>query len=67
MSNEGKMNVFETSNRKLEQFLFAHFIRHESWYKSDDEMTVWVYQDTPELRAVVAEYKELVSKNRSAR
>lgn len=60
------MNTFETSNRKLEQFLFAHFIRYKSWYKSDDNMTVWVYDDTPEVKKVVAEYRALVAAHRQA-
>lgn len=52
------MNTFETSNRKLEQFLFAHDIRHSSWYKrQSDGMTVWVYPDTAEVAHIVAEYR----------
>ena len=58
------MNTFETCNRKLEQFLFAHFIRHESWYKNEDNLTVWVYPDTPNVRKVVAEYRTLVQEQK---
>lgn len=54
------MNHYETSNRKLENFLFVHDIFHVRWYKNPiDGLTVWVYDDTHELRRVVAEYMEI--------
>lgn len=37
---------FQTANRRLEQFLFLHDIRFDSWHKNEDDMTVWVYHDT---------------------
>ncbi len=51
--------IFETANRKLEQFLYAHKIVACGQHKSDDAMNVWEYQRTPELERVVAEYKAL--------
>ena len=62
------MNTFETSNRKLEQFLFVHDIRHSSWYKREsDNMTVWVYPDTAEVQNIVAEYREICRRRHERR
>lgn len=61
------VRTYETTNRKLENFLFIHDIFHLSYYKSPiDGLTVWVYADTPELRRVVAEYME-IAKRRAER
>lgn len=54
-----KTNLFETSNRRLEQFLFVHDIFHTGWYKNSDGLTTWTYPDTPEVKRVVAEYREI--------
>lgn len=51
--------MFTTTNRKLEQFLYMHKIMFARFSKSEDGMTVWEYERTPELEAVVAEYKKL--------
>lgn len=56
--------VFETDSRKLEQFLFLHDIPHQSFYKNEDNMTVWVYPDNEEVREVVSEYRRIVSRRR---
>lgn len=56
------MNTFETNSRKLEQFLFVHDIRHLSFYKNEDNMTVWVYPDNEEVREVVGEYRRIVAR-----
>lgn len=52
--------IFETTSRKLEQFLFMHDIRYISWRKDDDGMTVWCYTITPETMRVVEEYREII-------
>ena len=52
--------VFETDSRKLEQFLLLHDIHHQSFYKNEDNMTVWVYPDNEEVREVVSEYRRIV-------
>ena len=57
-------HVFETNSRKLEQFLFLHDIQHQSFYKDEDNMTVWVYPDNEEVREVVSEYRRIVSRRR---
>ena len=57
-------SVFETSSRKLEQFLYVHDIQHQSFYKDLDNMTVWVYPDSEELRGVVDEYRRICARRR---
>ena len=57
-------STFETDSRKLEQFLFLHDIRHNSFYKNADNMTVWVYPNNKEVREVVEEYRRIVAKRR---
>lgn len=59
-------NIFETTNRQLEQFLYAHDIFHSGWYKDEYGMTTWIYPDTVEVKHVVAEYRE-ICKRRVAR
>lgn len=56
--------VFETSSRKLEQFLFIHDIRHSGWRKDDDGMTVWQYPDTDEVNHVVTEFREIMTRRK---
>lgn len=56
--------TFDTVNRKLEQFLYVHDVFHSDIYKTEDGMTVWCYRDTPRLREVVAEYKEIVKQRK---
>jgi len=60
-------NTFETNSRKLEQFLFLHDIRHQSFYKNEDNMTVWVYPNNEEVREVVTEYRKIVSRRQQKR
>lgn len=56
--------TFETNSRKLEQFLFMHDISHVSWHKDEDNMTVWVYPNTEEVREVVNEYRRIVARRK---
>ena len=58
--------MFETTSRKLEQFLYVHDIFHQGWHKDIDGMTVWEYQETDELKRVVEEYR-MIQARRSAR
>ena len=53
------MNDFVTANFRLEQFLFAHNIRFKYQRKNDDMLTEWVYDRTPWLEEVVAEYRKI--------
>lgn len=63
MANSNTNNgIFETTSRKLEQFLYIHDIKHISWRKDADNMTVWAYPDTKEVRAVVSEWRQIVAR-----
>lgn len=53
------MEEFVTANQKLEQFLFMHKIRFKSQRKNDDLLTEWVYDVTPLLEEVVAEFRRI--------
>ena len=55
-------STFETNSRKLEQFLFMHDIQHKRFYKNEDNMTVWVYPNSAEVREVVGEYRRIVAR-----
>ena len=55
------MNEFHTADRRLEQFLFAHFIPFKTQTKDVQGYTIWSYADTPRLRDVVAEYQTLIA------
>ncbi len=59
--------VFETTCRPLEQFLFLHDIRHMSWHKNVDGLTVWVYPDNAEIQEVVNEYRRIVARRNERR
>lgn len=62
----GRNPYFETSNRKLEQFLHAHLIPFLYQYKNEDFLTVWVYEKTPRLTLVLQEYRDLMDIYRPA-
>ena len=53
------MQEFKTANVRLEQFLFMHRIRFIRFRKNDDMLTEWVYEMTPYLEKVVAEFREI--------
>lgn len=57
------MLTFKTSNRRLEQFLYAHEIYFISCDKTSDNMTVWTYMQTPELDRVVNEWRSIVARH----
>lgn len=59
-------DIFTTSSRKLEQFLFVHDIFHTGFHKDDDNMTVWEYPNTPEVMEIVEEFRE-IQRRRKAR
>lgn len=62
MENRNQTQEFTTANMRIEQFLFAHRIRYKRLYKNDDMMTVWVYDRTPDLERIVAEYRSIWEK-----
>ena len=51
------MKYFETTDRRLEQFLFVHHIHFSHQRKDDYSRNVWVYPFSPHLRRVVREYR----------
>ena len=55
------MNLFNTSDRRLEQFLYAHFIPFEHQSKDLLGYTIWSYLDTPRLRQIIDEYIALIA------
>lgn len=57
--------TFETTSRGLEQFLFLHDIRHTSWHKNKDGMTVWVYPNNAEVSHVVSEFRAIVARRQA--
>ena len=57
--------IFETSSRKLENFLYAHDIEAARFYKDIDGLTVWVYPDNEEVRECVDEYRRIVAKRQA--
>ena len=65
--NNVHMNIIETCNRRLEQFLFVHDIHFMEWYKNEDGLTCWVYPDNMEIRGVVEEFRKLDARRREKR
>ena len=60
--------IFETSSRKLENFLFAHDIQHIGFYKNElDGLTVWQYKVDSYLEHVLREYKIVLSRRKARR
>ena len=53
------MKPFVTTDRRLEQFLFAHFIPFERQFKTERRLTAWVYAESPRLFHVIEEYEAL--------
>lgn len=50
---------FSTTDRKLEQFLYAHFIPFDSQSRNARGFNVWHYAATPRLLRTVREYRIL--------
>ena len=51
--------LYRTSSRRLEEFLYCHLIVANEQYKNAAGNTVWVYDDTPRLREILAEYEDI--------
>ena len=52
-------NTFTTTNRRLEQFMFAHKIDFLRQGRNADGMTHWVYIRTPYFEEVLKEFKTI--------
>lgn len=59
--------TFETSSRTLEEFLHVHGIRWSSSYRNAGNLTVWVFDRSPYLDLIVAEYREIMSRKNAQR
>ena len=46
-----------TRSRKLEQFFHMHGIDFLRYEKDDENMTVWVYERTPETERILDEFR----------
>ena len=55
---------FETNARRLEQFLFAHDIQFDAWYRDRDGMTVWRYNLDDEGLRVLEEYRRIIARRK---
>lgn len=51
--------LFYVTNRKLEQFLYAHRIDFLGQKKTASGRTCWIYIRTPRFNDVLAEYEKL--------
>lgn len=48
------------TNRRLEQFLYNHNINCVKMGKTEDFLTCWTYERTPELVSAMVEFKEIL-------
>lgn len=55
-------NYFETTNRKLENFLYMHGIFAEKMSKSEDGLTVWGYRRTDYFEEIFNEFKAVTAR-----
>lgn len=60
-------NLFQTRNRKLEQFLHLHDIHFIAQEKDHEGMNVWKYEQTPEFERVFAEWQEIQERRKAKR
>lgn len=56
--------MYQVKSRKLEEFLHVHMIYWITQDKDEFGEACWIYEDTPELRRVVAEYITIVANRR---
>lgn len=53
------MSTFTTSNRALEQYLFMHRIRHKTWHRDENGLTVWTYNTTKLLVETINNFLQM--------
>lgn len=56
------MDTITTTNRKLEQFFYAHGVDFMECTRNEDGMTVWTYDRTPENERIVEEFKTALTR-----
>ena len=59
--------LFETRNRRLEQFFFALDIRFDGWHRDRDGVTVWTYRLDEEGLRVLEEWREITARREQRR
>lgn len=59
--------MIRTSNRKLEQFFFAHAISYHHIEKSEDDLTVWCYLYDEYTAHVLEEWHEVCRRRQKIR
>ena len=58
--------TLRTTNRKLEQVLYALGVHHLSWEKDEDNMTVWIYPNNEKVKQIFAWCREANHKKQKA-
>lgn len=56
--------LFETTSKKLEEFLYVHLILWAKSYINDDGETVWIYLRNEEFDRVLEEFRAIQKKRR---
>lgn len=59
MQGNQNINIYTTSNRELENFLYLHRVRFLYHNKTDDGLTCWTYLVNARFNEVLAEYKSI--------
>lgn len=57
-----KYPEFATSNRDLENYLFARGVRFHRQYRAEDCMIYWVYRKTPRFMMLLKAYQDQTAK-----
>lgn len=66
MTASNSPTTINIRNRRLEQFLYAHGIDFISCNKDDEDMTIWTYENTEEVKRIMKEFT-LANERRNAR
>lgn len=56
--------MYETTNRRLEQYLFMNGISYVGIRKNDDGMTVWQYEQDEWFERVISLWRALIERKR---
>lgn len=59
MQGNQNINIYTTSNRELENFLYLHRVRFLYQNKSEDGLTCWTYLVNDRFNEVLEEYKSI--------
>ena len=53
------IDTYRTTSRRLEQFMYAHFIHFIAQQRNEAGDTVWIYEKTNRFKNTLNEYIEL--------